>query len=175
MPDRLGDFLDNSVPARHHLVCPRCGDVVKASTALAAQLLMKTHRKFKCPNRVQKGNALSIMEQAQELMALGESAPSAIIGTATAAGEGLNTAMQGLEQAQQQLEEMVGHAGALLGQRHAQLNTIAAAAAPAANEIQNLQGMIRAVQEGLTALDGKIMGVGTAIVTAGQHMAGGGA
>src|SRR4051812_20719770 len=51
MPDRLGDFLDNSEPSRHRLECVNCGEVIRGHTALGVQLAMRHHRKHKCPGK----------------------------------------------------------------------------------------------------------------------------
>lgn len=54
MPDRLGDFLENSEPSRHKMFCPKCGEVIRANTAVGVRFAMRNHRKHTCPKRGQK-------------------------------------------------------------------------------------------------------------------------
>lgn len=49
MPDHLDDFLANSEPSRHKMMCPKCSEIIRGSTSLGVRLAMKYHRKYTCP------------------------------------------------------------------------------------------------------------------------------
>jgi len=51
MPDRLNDALNNSIPSKHHLVCRKCGHVVKGNTSIGTRLAMRGHRKVMHPKK----------------------------------------------------------------------------------------------------------------------------
>jgi phage terminase large subunit GpA-like protein len=170
MPDRLGDFLDNSVPARHHMVCPRCGESFHTNTAKAAQLAIKYHRKFKCG----KVSKLSIMENAQQLIAHGDQVAEGCVGVNTLAGDAVNAVTQRLEQVKDQIEETTSVAANLLGDGHSAVQTVTGSAAVVSEKIDELMGQARALQESITSLDQLIIAHADSIRTAGNDAMGGG-
>jgi phage terminase large subunit GpA-like protein len=170
MPDRLGDFLDNSVPARHHMVCPRCGESFHANTAKAAQLAIKYHRKFKCG----KVSKLSIMENAQQLIAHGDQVAEGCVGVNTLAGDAVNAVTQRLEQVKDQIEETTSVAANLLGEGHSAVQTVTASAAVVSAKVDELLGQAQGLQQSITALDQLIIAHADSIRTAGNQAMGGG-
>jgi hypothetical protein len=170
MPDRLGDFLDNSVPARHHMTCTRCGESVYANTAIAAQLAMKYHRKFKCG----KVNKLSIMENAQQLIAHGDTVAEGCIGVNTMAGDAVNTVVQRLQQVKDQIEETTSVAANLLGDGHSAVQTVTGSAAVVSAKVDELIGQAQGLQQSITSLDQLIIAHADSIRTAGNDAMGGG-
>jgi hypothetical protein len=168
MPDRLGDFLDNSIPSRHRMVCPRCGETINTNNPIAAQLTMKLHRKFKCG----KVSKLSIMENAQQLMNHGNSVAEGCVGANTLAGDAVNTVTQRLEQVKEQIEGTSQTAAELLGDGHPGVQTVTGSAAVVVEKIMELQGQARALQESITALDQLIIAHGDAIREAAQRAMG---
>jgi hypothetical protein len=159
MPDRLGDFLDNSVPSKHHLVCPKCGESINTSNPVVAQLGMKFHRKFKCG----KVSKLSIMENAQQLMQHGNSVAEGCVGTNTLAGDAVNAVMQRLQQVRDQIEGTTQTAADLLGEGHPGVTAVTGSASVVVEKVVELQGQAEALQANITALDQLIIAHGDAI------------
>jgi phage shock protein A len=168
MPDRLGDFLDNSVPSRHHMVCPKCGKEVFANNPVAAQIAMKIHRKFKCG----KVSKLSIMENAQQLMNHGNSVAEGCVGTNTLAGDAVNAVLQRLQQVKDQIEGTSQTAAELLGEGHPGVSAVTGSASVVSDKVIELQGQAEALQANITALDALIIAHGDAIREAAQRAMG---
>jgi len=173
MPDRLGDFLNNAVPSRHNMMCPKCGDTTHASTPLVARLVMKVHRKYKCPDRDGKKISVSIMENAQQLIATADTVGSEAVGVSTAAAESLNATTQALAQVQAIIQNTSQTAATLLGEGHAATQTVTGSASVVVQKIEELMGQAQALRENITAVDALILAHGDSMRTAGQQAMGG--
>jgi hypothetical protein len=172
MPDRLGDFLDNSVPSRHQMMCPKCGEKIYANSPLLARIAMKHHRKQNCPITGRKRFTLSIMENAQQLMNHGNSVAEGCVGINTMAGDAVNAVTQRLQQVKDQIEGTSQTAAELLGEGHPGVETVTGSAAVVVEKVVELMGQAQALQQSITALDQLIIAHGDSIRTAAQRAMG---
>jgi hypothetical protein len=168
MPDRLGDFLDNSIPSRHHLVCPKCGETIDANKPVTVRLLMKLHRKFKCG----KASKMSIAENAQQLIQHGDQVAEGCVGVNTLAGDAVNAVLQRLQQVKDQIEGTTQTAANLLGEGHSGVQTITGSASVVVEKVIELQGLAEKLQASISSLDQLILAHADSIRDAGHKAMG---
>jgi conjugal transfer/entry exclusion protein len=93
------------------------------------------------------------MENAQQLIAHGDTVAEGCIGVNTMAGDAVNTVVQRLQQVKDQIEETTSVAANLLGDGHSAVQTVTGSAAVVSEKIDELMGQARALQERITSLD----------------------
>jgi hypothetical protein len=131
---------------------------------------MKYHRKFKCG----KVSKLSIMENAQQLIAHGDTVAEGCVGVNTMAGDAVNTVVQRLQQVKEQIEETTSVAANLLGEGHSAVQTVTGSASVVVTKVEELTGQAQALQQSITSLDQLILAHADSIRSAGNDAMGGG-
>ena len=154
------------------MMCPKCGEVINAHTAVGARVAMKFHRKYKCPKRDGRKIPLSIQENAQQLIQHGDQVAEGVIGVNTLAGDAVNAVVERLEQVKDQIEGTSQTAATLLGEGHAGVSAVTGSAAVVVEKIIELQGQAKALQQGITGLDQLIIAHADAMREAGQKAMG---